>query len=81
MIKSTLLLLLLFAGCNLDPRVVQCQKCKEVNGIVGGLLLMQGTICPCGGTIVVKRKLTSKEWEECKKKGFVTLNDGKPYDN
>ena len=65
-------------GC--DPRVMQCKKCGEFEGVIGGLLPGQGSRCGCGGRVVKVRDLTRSEWRDVKKRGYVTLNDGTPVD-
>ena len=64
-----------------DPRVVQCQKCKTVEGTIGALLPYQGSLCPCGGRVIVRRRMSYAEWLECEKRGYVTLSDGYAVDN
>jgi hypothetical protein len=79
--KLIILLMLLFVpGCLLYPRVVQCNKCGKVQGRIGGLLPGQGSQCHCGGYIEEKRSLTQAQWQEAKKRGYVTLDDGEPIE-
>jgi len=66
--------------CGCDPRVVQCGKCGESGGVIGGLLPGQGSKCPCGGRIKKVRDLTREDWQRAKERGYVTLQDGKPVD-
>jgi len=79
------LVLLLFlpgcSGCLLYPRVMQCRRCGDTYGMVGGLLPGDGSRCDCGGTYRVVRTMTQKEWREAKRRGFVTLQDGEPTGN
>jgi hypothetical protein len=62
-------------GCS-APRVVQCDKCGEFAGVIGGNLPGQGSRCPCGGCVKTVRKLSHKEWAQAKERGYVTLQDG-----
>jgi hypothetical protein len=70
--------MLLLSGGGCDPRVVQCDKCGEAGGVIGGLLPGQGSRCPCGGRVHKVRDLSRADWQEAKKRGYVTLDDGEP---
>jgi hypothetical protein len=68
-------LLLTVSGCMTDPRIIKCDKCGKVSGIIGGHLPFQNSICPCGGHNYVVRHMTYEQWRKASERGFISNDD------
>lgn len=70
-------ILLFSVGCFgmlTNPRVMKCDKCGDMFGMIGGHLPFQCTRCSCGGTNHVVRRMTYEEWQQSERRGYVTEN-------